>query len=107
MRGTLVRLTVLRLGSDTPSFPMIRGIVIICKIETIRSRVGYLFAGLTGSTLAKVWVSDNDQKLKVRATPTGDGASATGQCKAGNQMGSEYMFSDLVERNWLVAAKRS
>ena len=23
--------------------------------ETIRSRVGYLFAGLTGSTLGKVW----------------------------------------------------
>jgi hypothetical protein len=40
----------------------------------IRSRVGYLFAGLTDSTLAKVWVYYD--KLKVRATPPSNWAGS-------------------------------
>ena len=49
-----MRLRVLS-GRVTPY----RDIVRIPEIETIRSRVGYLFAGLTGPTLAKVWALES------------------------------------------------
>src|SRR4051812_951989 len=55
MREHLVRSTVLPAGVTLQLARPERGTVTIRRIETIRSRVGYLSAGLTGSTLAKVW----------------------------------------------------
>ena len=80
-----------------------RDIVRILKTETIRSRVGYLLAGLTGSTLAKVWALES---LRYGLRPPETVRPFTHRYSDGDGVGMLLSVA-LVVRNWLVAAKRS
>ena len=82
MRGTLVRSTVPSVSCNTLTF-LDKGMVIIRRIETIRSRAGCPQGMLAGSTLAKVWVLGcyGTLRLKVRATPTREGDPDYWKCK--------------------------
>ena len=65
MRGRLAMFMVLSNRVTLYCSPD-RGIVIIHKIEIIRSRVGYPYGMLTGPTLAKVWVLSESLRYGLR-----------------------------------------
>ena len=73
MRGRPVKLMLPSRGVTPYGFPMIWG----GKNASDRDNPQRIWLRLDRSTLAKVWARLRDG-LKVRATPTGDGACANG-----------------------------